>query len=287
MCRLYGYFSDQPTRVECGLVCAQNSLLTQSALDRRGLPNPDGWGIAYFSEGAPRLTKRVLSAAQDDHYRVAVEQIYTRALVAHVRSATVGEVGIENVHPFRVGPWVFAHNGTVPGFHAIQHRFAEETPRWLLRERRGSTDSEMCFVWLLGQLERAHAGASSSGAPCFVVADVLRNGLQQILSWCSEARPGEEPGLNFVITDGRMLVAARRGRTLYSLARESLQTCELCDACHCPVCRTRNEHAHGEHVPSRAFVVASEPITAEDWCEIEDGSVLCVDERFQVERASI
>lgn len=287
MCRLYGYLSEKPTRVECGLVCAQNSMMTQSEHDKRGLANPDGWGVAYFSDGVPHVKKRVLSAAQDEQYRVAADEIYTRALVAHVRSATVGGICIENVHPFHVGRWAFAHNGTVPGFDVIQGRFAEEAPDWLLQKRLGTTDSELCFVWLLGRLERAFPGATTSGAPPLVVAEVLREGVRQILSWCGEARPGEEPSLNFVLTDGQMLLAARYGRTLYSLEREALHACELCGACHCPVCRARDEHSHGDRVTCRAFVVASEPITTESWREIEDGVVLCVDERLDVHRAAV
>ena len=287
MCRLYGYFSEQPTRVECGLVCAQNSLMNQSEHDKRGLPNPDGWGVAYFSNGVPHVKKRVLSAARDEQYRVTADEIYTRSLVAHVRSATVGGVRIENVHPFFVGRWVFAHNGTVPGFDAIEHRFAEDTPGWLLAERRGSTDSEMCFVWLLGRLERAHPGATLLGAPSSVVAAVLRHGVRQILSWCGETRPDINPSLNFVLTDGQMLLAARCGRTLYSLEREDLHACELCGSCHCPVCSVRDEHSHGDRVSCRAIVVASEPITTERWREIDEGVVLCVDDRLQLDHATI
>lgn len=287
MCRLYGYLSEQPTRVECGLVCAQNSMLAQSGGDRRGQPNPDGWGVAYFIDGAPRVERQVLSAAEDQRFLVAAEEICTPALVAHVRAATVGEVSIENLHPFAVGRWVFAHNGTVAAFDRIRHQLADDLPAWLAQERIGTTDSELCFVWLLARLEQSCPGATRTGAPPSLVAEVLSAGIRQILSWCGATGDREKASLNFVLSDGRMLLAARCGRTLYALERDALRACELCGTCHCPVCRAREEHPHGRQVTCRAFVVASEPITEENWLEVEEGVVLWTDESLEVRRVAI
>lgn len=281
MCRLYGYLSQHPTRVECGLVCAQNSLLSQSRLDHRGLPNPDGWGLAWFDEGTPHVRKRVLQAAADPMFQVAVDEVYTRALVAHVRAATVGEPSLANVHPFAAGRYVFAHNGTIPAFDTIGPRMAAETGERLMGERHGTTDSELCFLWLLSALDRRWPGATQRGVPLTSLAEVVQDGVRRLRDWC-DAIHAPQPTLNFVLTDGHVLVAARCGRTLYTLERDTLQGCELCGTCHCPACRERTkttppEHAHDEGVPCRAFVVASEPITDEGWTEVEDSTLICVD----------
>ena len=53
MCRLYGLHANEPTRVECSLVRAQNALMEQSRKDQEGFANAHGWGLAAQSEGAP------------------------------------------------------------------------------------------------------------------------------------------------------------------------------------------------------------------------------------------
>ncbi len=52
MCRLYGFRSNFPRKVECELIRAQNSLITQSLKDERGTSNPHGWGLGTYSNGA-------------------------------------------------------------------------------------------------------------------------------------------------------------------------------------------------------------------------------------------
>ena len=45
MCRLYAMRANEPTRVECSLVHAQNALMQQSQLDAEGLVHGHGWGV--------------------------------------------------------------------------------------------------------------------------------------------------------------------------------------------------------------------------------------------------
>lgn len=281
MCRLYGYLSEQPTRIECGLVCSQNSILRQSIEDRRGLPNPDGWGLAYYVDGKPHLRRKAASASRDPGFPASATRIYTNALVAHVRRASVGNVSLANTHPFRAGRWVFAHNGTIPGFEAVQRRMKPETPTSLLRLRRGTTDSELCFLWLLGRLERVVPGAIKSGAPQAAVVPIVRDAIRQIVAWCLLEGIDEAPGLNLVLSDGHGLTASRFGATLYVLRRRKLGTCELCQSCHCPRCRERRHAGHVPMADSRAFVVASEPLTDEDWVELPEACVIGASQSLQ------
>lgn len=247
--------------------------------------------MAWFDQGGPHVQKRVLHAAADPTFRVAVHEVNTNALVAHVRAATVGEMTLANVHPFIAGRYAFAHNGTIPEFDTIGPRMAVETPDWLMRQRLGATDSELCFLWLLGELEKRCPSAMLHRAPAQLLAEVVVRGVRRLLEWC-DAIDAPPPTLNMVISDGRVLVAVRCGRTLYSLHRETLQGCELCGRCHCPICLARAKptpptHLHSTSVPCRAFAVASEPLTEEEWTEVEDGTLICVDEGLHPQRLTI
>ena len=154
MCRLYGFRASAETKVECTLVYAQNALLFQSRSDLRGKSHPDGWGIGFYLGTMPQLEHRAAAAYQDVQFSRAAERVYSRTVVAHIRMATMGSVALENTHPFSYGPWIFAHNGTLTAFATLQDRLVSETGPRLQAFRKGSTDSEQIFFWLLSRLER-------------------------------------------------------------------------------------------------------------------------------------
>ena len=110
MCRLFGFRSVIQSQVHRSLVQADN------ALGQLSTDHPDGWGVAYYVDGAPHVT-RSPSAAIDDHIFHRVSGVVaSETVIAHVRKATVGGLNVLNCHPFQYGRWVFAHNGEIKKF---------------------------------------------------------------------------------------------------------------------------------------------------------------------------
>lgn len=114
MCRLYGFRANEPTKVECTLVYAQNALMVQSREDLAGHGHAHGWGVATYEDRRPHVERHAWAACHGEHFRRSAARIFSRQVLAHVRRATVGTPKIENTHPFVDGPWTFIHNGTVP-----------------------------------------------------------------------------------------------------------------------------------------------------------------------------
>ena len=75
-----------------------------------------GWGLGYYSRGEllQRVEPRGRAAVLD--IGEVVRDIRADMVIMHARSATVGTVRRENIHPFRFKEWLFAHNGTTVGF---------------------------------------------------------------------------------------------------------------------------------------------------------------------------
>lgn len=268
MCRLYGFRANEDTKVECTLVRAQNALLLQSRGDRRGIVHPDGWGIAYYRDGTPTVERRATAAHTDLHFSVTAERVFSRCVVAHVRRATVGTPQLYNTHPFTCGSWVFAHNGTVTGIELLRSRLEAELPRELLRRRLGTTDSELAFYWLLARLDREGVRAD---APCADLPRLTRafaEAVRELAGWCEAVRPDETPRLNFMLTDGVALIASRWNNSLCWVTREGVHDCEICGVPHV---------RHVSSTPYHAVVIASEPISHEDWQEAPNHSVLITD----------
>ena len=263
MCRLYALRANEPTRVECSLVWAQNALMEQSRSDREGLVHGHGWGVADYPDGVPLIEKRTWGAYHGEHFHKKAARVYAHTVIAHVRRATVGPASIENTHPFVHGRWIFAHNGTVPHFDKMRERLLEAMDPIHRDSILGETDSEHVFYYLLTLC--AHD-------PELDLLETVRQGLRQIVDWCHEIDPDAALGLNVVLTDGLRLVGSRLGRTLWFLERDHTFIC--------PTCGKPHVH-HKPGIDYRSVEVASEPLTDErDWKGVPDGTVYSVDSDF-------
>lgn len=271
MCRLFGFKSAVASRAHRSLIEASNALVEQAR------NNPDGWGIGYFHEGEAFVLKSQGGAADNDGFRRASARLTSNTLVAHVRRATVGGVGPFNVHPFRHGKWVFAHNGTLRGFERFGPRMAERIGPALRERVLGSTDTELLFFYLLSHLESSGVASCGSGVrSAAAVADALQEGLATLYH---DSRDDAPPIVNFILTNGEVFVANRSGRELF-LATQKF-------SCH------DFEHCRAEKVcmaPTRAdgrvnhLIVASERIGTEDrWEEVPEGTLLALDHTFRLQ----
>lgn len=264
MCRLFGLQANEPTRVECSLVRAQNALMAQSKGDREGLVHGHGWGVAEHPDGVPFVEKQVWAAYHGEHFQKTAARVYSRSVIAHVRRATVGPATIENTHPFVHGVWLLAHNGTVPNFERVRERLIDEIDPLHRAEIHGSTDSEHVFRYLMSLWEHA---------PERPLIETLRLGVENVIAWCREIDPEKKIGLNVLWTNGNEMVGSRLNRTLWYLERNGVVNCEICG------------QSHVHHTPKqeyRAVEIASEPITHERWLQVPNGTVFAVDPDFRL-----
>lgn len=204
MCRMFAVRSNVPVRVDRAFY----------GLRRLATEHRHGWGVARFDGQAPWIETSASSAEICPRFGLIGEETATTGLLAHIRLASVGAIHESNNHPFFAGGWAFMHNGTLRHFDAVRARMeAEIDPRWR-SQLRGETDSERCFALFLTSL--GQRGTSDLGEVTRALVRVMR--VAQGL--CDEgAAEDEKSAMNFIVSDGRRLVATRRGRTLYSARR--------------------------------------------------------------------
>lgn len=272
MCRLYGFRATERTKVECSLAHAQNALLAQSRQDHKSESHPDGWGIAFYRNGEPRLERYDKAAYKDIRFGALAERVFSHTVIAHVRLATIGTPAPQNTHPFVYGRWTFAHNGTVTAFRRVRPRIEAELEAPLLAVRRGDTDSELAFLWILSRLGRAGLDLQDPDQPVDGVARVLAESVRILARWSEESGAKRPAKLNLLLTDGSVLLATRWGRSLWWLDRLGIDDCEICGIPHV-------EHQEGAEY--RAVVVASEPITDEPWHEVPERHIFTADADLQ------
>ncbi len=263
MCRLYGFLATQPTRLECSLVAAQNALQTQSDRDSRGIRNADGWGIAHWLGDEREVIKSTMPAFADDQFAEVAADIRSEAAIAHVRAATIGRVSTENTHPFTFGTWAFAHNGSIPAFDHVSTRL-DIGP---YGPPDGETDSELAFLWMLNRMSEYGLDPGDQAGGLEPVVELLAESVLELVDLSMRSGASELPKLNFIISDGRHIAASRWGNSLYWTFRRGIRDCAVCGTSHCP-------EADDDY---RSVVVASEPITDENWIEVPEASVLGVE----------
>jgi predicted glutamine amidotransferase len=253
MCRLFGQHAHPSFDRSEPLCSAENALRFQSH------KHPHGWGIGWYERGRVRLRRGLLPAHADASFVRAAHAARSRIVVAHVRDASIGPIAPENTHPFAHGRWLFAHNGTVARYRrlrSVRDAIEAEIPPELRALVAGDTDSERIFLLFLSRLPaRARERGATLGEVHRALAEVT-----EVVAGIADA-PGVPPSsLNFLVSDGRVLAACRRGRSL---------------------------HASADAGPRHAFVVASEPIGAAPWEEIPEGGFVGTDDGARVVRAPL
>jgi glutamine amidotransferase len=271
MCRLYGFRSSHPRKIECELIRAENSLLAQSRKDSHGKSHPDGWGLATHDGEAPRVVRQAEAAGESKAFRWASAQVHSRNVLAHVRRATIGDQRTENTHPFAHERWIFAHNGTLAAFPVLRERMLAETTANQRVAILGHTDSEHIFHFLLARVE---------SRPDNALVDAIRDGVTELVAWAQREVPGSEIGLNMLMTNGSESVGVRFGRPLWYAERDRIHPCEVCGGAL---------HVEGEPPHEyRAAVVASEPITrTERWAAFPEASIFRIDPHARLEIESL
>ncbi len=234
MCRFYGIQSDRPA--------AQHRAF--AALRSQSHEHKDGWGVARF-EG-PQIEVAVgLEPAHNSPRFMELGSRQSRALLAHIRLASVGGICPTNAHPFVGDGWAFSHNGTIRRFAEHRATFEGLLPETRRAAIKGQTDSERCFQLFLHHLEGS------------TLADVARSlsKVMKAVATTFDQGHDEKSSTNFLVSNGVVMAAARRGRTLYTAQVEGTR------------------------------MIASEPLWHDQlWSEVREEFVVGFDEKSQLQR---
>ncbi|MFQ5998227.1 MAG: class II glutamine amidotransferase [Candidatus Bathyarchaeia archaeon] len=146
-----------------------------------------GWGISYYEHGeAKYLARQSKDASDDPNYPVACTKLqemnYDGILIAHLRKASMGNISVENTHPFIHGQWSFGHNGTVKGAIPTNNDY----------HPAGTTDSERFFAYLVSWIK-------TNGDTTKAIIE----GLSVVRRECKYT------SLSFLLSDGQRLYAYR------------------------------------------------------------------------------
>ena len=252
MCRLFGFRSNVPSAVHRQLIAEKNSLRAQS------IEHKDGWGLAaYDTTGLSKIVHGLGPAHLDPRFEGTIGNLSVTTMVAHVRLASIGSIQMTNAHPFTLGEWTFVHNGTLSNYADCQAEIERQISTNYRAFIRGGTDSERCFYHFLTQLAlRTHSGATTLQQ----VSDALNQSVSMI-SQITDRPSGPPSSMNFLVTDGKLMVATRRGRTLF---------------------------INQTQLPIRSVSISSEQVSgSQEWVEIPEDSLVSIDAQLSVRHSPL
>jgi glutamine amidotransferase len=200
MCRHFAYLGPEVS-LKSLLIDPPYGLYRQAwapRMQRHGTVNADGFGIGWYASGdpVPARYRRAVPIWGDPSLPDLARVTRSSAVLAAVRDATVGTaLGEAAAAPFASGSWLFSHNGLLAGWPASAAGLARVEPLLALE---AMTDS--AFLWAL-------------------VVDRLRSGTAPDIALAATIDAVEAAGgtgrFNFLLTDGRTIVATTAGDTLW------------------------------------------------------------------------
>ena len=136
MCALFGWYKPEfPAGTKRGTLFRHLARKAQIRGQKGiGLASP-GMKIIKYTGPAHEWIARQKKAGMDKLVKVDI-------LLGHTRQPTKGAVGISNQHPFEIGNWVAAHNGTISNSEDLLEQAAFVA--------KGNTDSEEALCFLAG-----------------------------------------------------------------------------------------------------------------------------------------
>jgi len=195
MCRHLAYLGP-PVTLAALVQEPSHSLFEQSYAPRDmrggGSVNADGFGLGWYVDGRAARYRRNVPIWTDDNLPDLAGSIRSGAVIAAVRNGTEGMPHTESsVSPFKVGDWLFSHNGKLPGFPESTVKLAEQLPVAELLKLDAPVDSALLFALVSSRLR-------DGIAPAEAVASVVRE--------VASVAPGSR--LNLLLTDGEQVVAS-------------------------------------------------------------------------------
>ena len=239
MCQLLGMNCNTPTDI---VFSVEGFRLRGGLTDRHA----DGFGIGFFeNKGVRMFHDDKPSASSPVADLVKTYQIKSTNVIAHIRKATQGSVGLANTHPFIREMWgeywLFAHNGHLGGFQPEEGQYYRPV---------GSTDSERAFCFILEQLRTRFKHKPPVGKlfaeVAVLTAQIRHHGL-----------------FNFMLSNGEILFAHTSTLLYYIIRQAPFGEAHLIDN------DVAVDFAAVTTPDDRVAVIATQPLTAnETWTQL-------------------
>jgi len=220
MCRHFAY-AGQPASLRSLLIDPPHGLYRQAwapRLQQHGTVNADGFGVGWYAEEDPfpARYRRAVPMWGDPSLVDVARVTRSAAVLAAVRCATAGTaLGEAATAPFTSGSWLFSHNGALVGWPESAEPLASALQARAESPLEGTTPLQAPAIKALLSLE----AMVDSAFLWALVLGRLRAGDPPDIALAATIGAVEAAGcsgrFNFLLTDGRSIIATAAGDTLW------------------------------------------------------------------------
>jgi glutamine amidotransferase len=247
------------------------------AVDLQAVPGK-ALGVGYVDNGRVLLRKRP-APPQGASLEQLAHDVRSQALLATAHRLSGNAFREEDTAPYRFRGWMFGGTGRILPMGERAAVLAE-LPDFLQRGLIGPSDAELAFFTTLGRIYAETRTLEAPDLPPELAARALADSLKRL---DERALTSGVPLVQTtaLLSNGRMLVALRRGRPLSFALLEGLSECEPCG-----VERTTDEK-HPRVRPHRtlkavALATKQAPHGGVQWIEIPDNHLVIVSRSLEV-----
>jgi glutamine amidotransferase len=259
------------------LPCQLRRLGTHVGLSEGERP-PESYGYGWYTPTEVLLAKRPTGAPGPLVLSRLAVAVRGEALLVHAR-LTAGD-GHEDadVQPFRFRRWLFAQVGAIEGAEALRPGLLASMPDFLRRNVAGESDTAIAFALFLEQL-RAAGHLDDLDVDATAAGRALALTVRRLDELSREAGAQRPSTLDLVATNGRLLVATRRGLPLYYALLEGIVPCEH----HGLGAGTKDTDPQLiAHRRVKAVCLATHILQPNGFVEVREGSLVAVGRSLQV-----
>lgn len=240
----------------------------------------DSMGMGYYLDDAVLVAKRPGDVGPRDVAALA-RTVRSPAFLAIARDGG-SRFDEDATDPFRFRQWLFAMDGSVQGFPDIRSKMLEGFPELVRRQLKTAVDREHVFGLFLRFL-RERPRSDDPNLAAQEAARSLGNTVREIDRLERElGRPLPSP-LALFATNGRIVIAVRRGRPVFYTLQEGEGICEPCSL---DGSSTQDPRVRA-HRKGKAVALASEPVAGGGFIEVPDGSTVAVGRSLDITVSSI
>ncbi len=272
MAQLLAILTDHPSLLRCQL---------QGLREPLALPAGEPIGLGTYVDDSVLLTKR--PAGADAHDAAALSG-GTHSPVLFVVSRSIdGAFDEEAIDPFRFNRWLFAMVGEVEGFGELREPLTKGLPSFLARQIHSAADREHVFALFLQELHalgRLDDPSLSAQEAARCLARAIRR-LDELGRQHGHPLPSS---LSVLVSNGRLMAAARRGMPLAYGLLEGMASCE---ACGLGEETDRDDARIRQHRQAKAVAFVTDPATRLGFIEVPDGSAVSVGRALDITVSSL
>lgn len=142
----------------------------------------------FFSDSNPLSPDNIIKELGPFSENLAKKfnPIPAKLCIGHTRAATIGDVNIQNAHPFQFNHVIGAHNGTLTNYHQLIEKYNHLNPE-IFNLTNLNIDSKLIFA-AINEFNDLRVLSDLQGAAAIIWRD-FRNNLPYLNVWRNNERP--------------------------------------------------------------------------------------------------